>query len=343
MNKLVALAAQHKSVAVVGMAKNTGKTMTVNYLADGAMKSGLRLGLTSTGRDGETLDTVTALPKPAIHLTEGAVIATAAGSLAKGSSKLEILETTGISNTLGEIVLARVREAGTVEISGPERTQDLRVITRRLLAFADIVLVDGALDRMAASAPSVTEACILATGAVIGADVQAVVRSTVHCARVLLTPVVEPSLPAGAAVLVETGKIGVVCRAGAVKQVPLPTAVDAPLELLTYLDQDYSRLLLGGALTDELAELLISAARRIPGLEAIVRDGTRIFVEPGRWQRLLQAGAVIRCIEPVNLVALTVNPVDPRGRRLPGQQLVDALQDLLPDLLVLNPLAEGGV
>ena len=189
MNKLLARILPHGTVAVVGLAKNTGKTVTVNYLVAQAQGEGLRLGLTSTGRDGETVDVLTALAKPEIFLPRMAVLATARGSLSHGSARLEILETTGISNPLGEIVLARVREAGTVELSGPERTQDLKTIIRGLEALSDLVIVDGALDRISASALSVTGAAILATGAAVAPDPQGIVRATVHAAKVLMTPI----------------------------------------------------------------------------------------------------------------------------------------------------------
>jgi hypothetical protein len=321
------------------LAKNTGKTVTVNYLIAGATQVGLSLGLTSTGRDGETMDILSSLSKPEIRMPEGAVLATSRGSASQGSARLEILGTTGISNTLGEIVIARIREAGTVEISGPERTEDLRVITSRLQELADLVIVDGALDRLAASAPSVTEAVVLATGAVVGADVKAVVLRTVHAAQILKLPVAE-NLNPRAVELIKQGKLGVY-RGDSVEALDLPTAIDAPLEILDYLGPPATSLLLGGALTDELAELLISASRNVAGLEAVVRDGTRVFIGPARWQRLQRAGVKVKSVEPINLVAITVNPVDPRGRQLPGRQLIGTLKQLLPGLLVINPLREG--
>lgn len=338
---LLGLSEGKKSIAVVGMAKNTGKTTTVNFLISSAKQLGLTLGITSTGRDGETEDIITAQQKPSIFLDENSFLATARTSLSKGSARLEVLDTTGMYNALGEIVIAKVREAGTVEVSGPERTENLKVVAEKLQYFADLVILDGALDRIAASAPSVADACILATGAVIGRDVDGVVRSTLHCVRVLQTPVCT-ALSKKAKDIIEAGKIGVQGRDGDVVILPLSTAVDAPLEILDYLSKQNNRLLLGGAFSDELADLLISAARKIPELEAIVRDGTRIFAGESRWQRLLKTGTKIRVLEPVKLVAITVNPVDPRGRRLAGEPIIRALQEFLPEIYVFDPMAEGG-
>ncbi len=50
---------RHQVVSVVGMAKNAGKTVTLNEIINQSMESGTLLGLTSIGRDGETQDVVT--------------------------------------------------------------------------------------------------------------------------------------------------------------------------------------------------------------------------------------------------------------------------------------------
>lgn len=325
------------TVAVVGLAKNTGKTVTVNYLAAQAHAVGLRLGLTSTGRDGETEDVITALPKPEIALPPAAVLATARGSLDRGTAKLEILDTMGISNPLGEIVLARVREAGSVEISGPERTRDLKKVIQSLRALSDLVIVDGALDRIAASAPAVTGATVLATGAAVAPTLEEVVKTTVHRAKVLMTPAVRLT-GTGRRLLLE-GRSGIQGPQGVVA-LPFSTIIDAPAELTGYLE-GAETLFLGGALSDELAALLISATRG-RRFEVILRDATRIFVQPRQWQRLLRSGIHVAVLEPINLVAITVNPVDPRGRRFPPQELVANLSKLLPEQLILDPLAGGG-
>ena len=47
-----------RSFAVVGLAKNCGKTTVVNHLIGEWGRRGVRLGLTSIGRDGEPVDLV---------------------------------------------------------------------------------------------------------------------------------------------------------------------------------------------------------------------------------------------------------------------------------------------
>jgi len=76
MNEILKLLKPYKSVSIIGMNKNVGKTTTLNHILKEARGS-VSLGLTSIGRDGEELDRVTATEKPKIYIEKGTVIATA--------------------------------------------------------------------------------------------------------------------------------------------------------------------------------------------------------------------------------------------------------------------------
>lgn len=155
-----------RSLAVVGTAKNVGKTVTMNYLVSELSSRGMTVGLVSSGRDGEAVDSFTGEPKPSVIPPPGTWIATAEGVLGESGTCLEItdvLERTGI---FGRLVLGRVVDSIPIELVGPRSARELSSLVKRLLSFgADIVLVDGALDRRAAASPQVTDATVLATGA----------------------------------------------------------------------------------------------------------------------------------------------------------------------------------
>lgn len=59
-----------KTISIVGMAKNAGKTTALNYLIEEAIDEGVLLGITSTGRDGEMQDLVTGTEKPRVYLDQ---------------------------------------------------------------------------------------------------------------------------------------------------------------------------------------------------------------------------------------------------------------------------------
>ena len=76
------------------MAKNAGKTVTLNALLDEAYEEGICIGLTSIGRDGEKQDIVTFTEKPMIYAYEGTIIATSEILFEVSEAKMEILEIT---------------------------------------------------------------------------------------------------------------------------------------------------------------------------------------------------------------------------------------------------------
>ena len=89
-----------KTMSIVGMCKNAGKTTMLNWMLSGGHLHGT-LGLTSIGRDGESTDIVTGTEKPGIFVKEGTLIATAKDMLRLGDVTKEILMTTGIPTPLG--------------------------------------------------------------------------------------------------------------------------------------------------------------------------------------------------------------------------------------------------
>ncbi|HHF08734.1 MAG TPA: hypothetical protein ENL26_03045, partial [Kosmotoga arenicorallina] len=67
-----------KSLSVIGLEKNTGKTESLRYIVKLIKRENPRrvLCLTSIGLDGESVDQVTLTPKPEIIIHEGDLFAT---------------------------------------------------------------------------------------------------------------------------------------------------------------------------------------------------------------------------------------------------------------------------
>ena len=118
-----------KTMSIVGMCKNAGKTTMLNWLLEQGKLQGV-LGLTSIGRDGESTDIVTGTEKPGIFVREGTLIATAKDMLRLGDITKEILMTTGIPTPLGEVVIVRARSAGHVQLAGPSITTQLKTVSK---------------------------------------------------------------------------------------------------------------------------------------------------------------------------------------------------------------------
>ena len=142
---LTQLIAPYRSVSIIGMCKNAGKTTVLNAMIQACSTSNRTLALTSIGRDGESTDLVTGTQKPGIYVPEGTLIATASQLLLRHCNiSREILDTTGIPTPMGEVVLCRAQSAGTVQLAGPSMTAQLARLRENLFQWgADQVIIDG--------------------------------------------------------------------------------------------------------------------------------------------------------------------------------------------------------
>ena len=94
MYLLEELSQKYKTVSIVGMAKNAGKTTALNYLIEEAMDEGIVLGITSTGRDGESTDLVTGTDKPRVFLDTDTIVSVPEKLYELADAGLEILKMT---------------------------------------------------------------------------------------------------------------------------------------------------------------------------------------------------------------------------------------------------------
>jgi hypothetical protein len=194
-----------RSVVVVGTAKNTGKTTSLVALCGVAARRGVRIAITSIGRDGEPSDALDGAPKPRVRLAPGTLVALPSGLIPR-SPALEILEL-GETTAVGRMVIARAVLHTQCEIGGPPSARAMRATIARLRELhAGPVFVDGALDRMAALGGG-DDAVILATGAASGTTIAAVAAAAADAVLRLQTPGRDPARERATVVRVE-GALG---------------------------------------------------------------------------------------------------------------------------------------
>ena len=165
------------SCSVVGMEKNTGKTVTLDYLLS-HLPAAHRVAVTSIGLDGERKDQVFGTHKPEIHLHPGQLFATSEKHYRQRHLTAELLDVSDTQTALGRLVTARVLSPGKVLLSGPGSTAVMRQWMDTIQPLADLILIDGALSRMSLASPTVSESLILATGAAYSASMDRLVRDT---------------------------------------------------------------------------------------------------------------------------------------------------------------------
>ncbi|MDE2573663.1 MAG: hypothetical protein KGM44_14205 [bacterium] len=179
------------AIVVVGLAKDVGKTVTAAALLRTAQHAGAHVALTSIGRDGESIDAATSEAKPPLVLPAGTVVATAVALLPR-SPALEVLEITEQHAALGRIAIVRLHMQAALEVAGANTGSAMRDLVDRMRRYADLVIVDGAVDRLAATAGG-GDAVVVATGANAAATLQGVVARTRALVRRLSLPGAPPA------------------------------------------------------------------------------------------------------------------------------------------------------
>ncbi len=162
----------YKSLSIVGLEKNTGKTETLNYILSRLKNMDKRVALTSIGIDGESRDIVTDTQKPEIRIYQGMIFISAEKHYLQRRITSEILEVSNIHTSLGRLVIAKAISSDKVLLSGPADTQNLRTLIASMAKYdIDLTMVDGALSRLSLASPAVTEGMILTTGAAYSANI----------------------------------------------------------------------------------------------------------------------------------------------------------------------------
>lgn len=181
---------KYGSVSIAGLEKNSGKTETLNYILRESVGRGRTMGVTSIGVDGETTDALFGTQKPDIELFEGMVFATSEKHYLARKLTSEVLAVTDIMTALGRIVVGRVLSPGKVLLSGAADTAGIRKLIECMEVHgAETILVDGALNRLSLSAPVITDAMVLATGAAVSPKMTKAVERTAYTCKLIGLPV----------------------------------------------------------------------------------------------------------------------------------------------------------
>lgn len=317
---------RYKSVAVVGMEKNTGKTECLNYVLRGCSRMGHTVGVTSIGIDGESCDQVTRTAKPEITLTAGTLFSTSEKFYHARRLTADIQKLSDWQTALGRLVTARAVTTGKVILSGPVTTGLLREVIGELQALgATTVLVDGALSRKSLASPAITDAMILATGAALSTNMQELVRQTRFIYDLLHLPSID--LPCTTQLAnIEQG-IWAITEEGTPVDLEIPSA----LLLQQQKEKIYRhghRIFVSGAVSDKLLDTL-RMQPEVTHTELIIKDFTRVFATPQAVRAYLQKGGKISVLRQPKLLAISINPWSPNGYTLHSDKLREALMDVV--------------
>lgn len=329
---------KYETVSIVGLAKNAGKTVTLNYLIEEAENSGLSIGITSTGRDGENLDIVTQTQKPSIFVAEGMYAATAKKALMLSDARTEILETTGISTIMGEVIIVRVRQGGSIQIAGPVGASDMKYVAGRLKHYgAQVVFIDGAIDRKAVSSPLITDACIIATGAVLSRDMKKVLEKTAYAVECLTLKQADENVRK---TVQRQNRTCIVRNTGEVVVPDIETSIAGGKKISELIDERAACVFIKGAVTTSLLKN-IGENKFLRGIKIIIEDGTKIFTDVNVWNELRRKGLRVEALNAVDVIAVTLNPVSPAGYFFDSGVFKSEMEKYLPGIKVVDVVSGG--
>jgi len=334
---------KYETVSIVGMAKNTGKTMTLNHLIGEAIDESVVVGITSIGRDGESLDLVTETEKPKIFVEEGTLVATTSDMLLLGDAKVEIISVTDYRTPLGSIIIGRVKDSGYVQIGGPQTVKETKEVANIMLELgAEFVIIDGALDRISSAAPSVSEGTILSTGATLSRNVNKVIEETLHVVNLLKLPEVkdEKARPL-IEEIVESGKVCLINEDYEIEPLKVRTALSCGNIIGDHISEDTKYVVVSGSLVKNTIEDMIKTTRKYKNVKIIISDGTKVFIKPKDWLRFQRYGVKVEVLNSIELVAITTNPYAPQGYYFDPREFLEKMKGYVKEVPVIDVVLGG--
>ena len=336
MGLLYDLSTKYKTLSIVGMAKNAGKTTAMNFLIEEAMDEGVALGITSIGRDGESQDLVTGTEKPKIYLDQDTIVTVPTQLYDLADAGLEILKKTKYSTPMGDLLICRVADSGYVQIAGPPAAMDTKRVCEEMFEYGcELILIDGAIDRKSIASPETSDAIILSTGAVLSRSMKRVVDETAHIVNLYSIPEMEEGT---ARTIIEENnyddKIMLVDKDGNFKKLDLATGLGSSRYIDDAIDDNTEYVYIPGAFTNSvIQDINLMKLRKV---KFILKNPTKIFLSAmdyGLWRK---KGFRVNVLKNIEIAAVTVNPWAPAGYTFDSETLREAMQEALPDIPVID-------
>jgi hypothetical protein len=168
---LQALQNSQRIVAVVGLAKNVGKTTLLNWLIKNLAQqnNSSTFGMITTGRDGEDFDLVGGHRKPKVFVPAGTFFSTRPEVIAQNSSALAIIQKLPYRAGGKRLWLVKALQTILTEIVGPASASEQIKLAQDILdRGADQVFIDGSLDRKSIALAAEVDGLVVVAGAEAG-------------------------------------------------------------------------------------------------------------------------------------------------------------------------------
>jgi len=313
---------KYKSISIVGMEKNSGKTECLNYILRKLKTKNKNIAITSIGIDGENTDQVSKTPKPEIEISENIIFITSEKHYKEKTLYSEIIDISNKYTSLGRLITAKSHCSGKVIFSGPTDTEWLKTIIENLKNKVDLTIVDGALSRLSIASPAITEAMILTTGAVVSKNKKQLIKKTKFVYNLINLEVFDSN----ANQLLQKIESGIwaINKNNNIVDLEIPSVflID---KFKDKLFSNGSNLFVAGAVSDKLLNYL-KIQKNINEIILIVKDFTKLFVSIESYNDFIYKGGTIRVLTKTKLIAICVNPTSADGFKFDSKDLCSELE-----------------
>ncbi|MFA7630466.1 MAG: hypothetical protein WCY21_00030 [Candidatus Cloacimonadaceae bacterium] len=241
-----------RSIAIVGISKNAGKTTLLNHLL--SLRQSGTWGVFSTGIDGEERDSVFKTPKPAVKLGPNTIFCCDTKTLDDHGSGVDIMEKLPESSAKRQLWLAKSLVELQTEITGPSSVKDqIRVLQTMNSLGAGKVLIDGSLDRKSIALSKAVDAVTAVIGASFGS-----LDSIINEIRRLriLNELPEPANPEPKTALLLASESIHLFQDGAWQRTQISSMFGNEKELKKLLEGKVESIYIPGAVTDSVYKTL---------------------------------------------------------------------------------------
>lgn len=317
------------SISINGMSKNAGKTTVLKQLLQEYYHAHRQLGIVSIGVDGERYDVWSGLPKPAIHVEPGMIVATSRLAIEEADARFEILEQIKHSSIGHEVYLVRTVKGGRVKLTGTPSLHDTRAVLQGFRYYGvNMTLIDGAYDRISSSNPDIAAGSILVVGAAYHRSLSVILDHLHEWIYRYTIPVYHPTLSLQQLL---TGEQAVWIPENHTDLILLP----APLApgWSNKLSGKASLLYLPGSCTGAILQEA-GTFRQPPTI--LLRDGTRLFAKWRDISDFYRRGGEIRVLRPSSLLGIAVNPYAPDGYSFDPDYMLEQVKQVSKHIPVFD-------
>ncbi len=317
---------KYRSISIVGLEKNTGKTECLNYILNRIKNKKANIAITSIGIDGENIDQVSLTHKPEIDVFEGMYFITSEKHFKEKRLIAEICNISDKRTSLGRLVTAKAISTGKVIFSGPPDTKWLKDIINSMSALnINTTIVDGALSRKSIGSPAITDAMILNTGAALSLNINQLLKKTKYIVDLINIDSINTLLTKKLS-NIETG-VWAIDDDNIIQNLNISSVFAIENNKNKLFSYGY-KIFVAGAVSDSFINFL-RTQNNCNKIELIVKDFSKIFATPEMYNSFLQKGGKIKVLYKTKLLAVCVNPISPDGFSFNSKEITEKLSEKL--------------